>query len=368
MKIIPIVKPIIKEEEIFAVEEVLRSGRIAQGPKVKEFEENFASYIGSEYAVATNSGTSALHIALLAAGIKESEGVVTSPFSFISTTNSILFCNAKPTFVDIDEKTFNINSDLILEKITSKTKAILPVHLHGQPCDMKPIMDICEDHNLMLIEDACQAHGAEYKGKKVGSFGIGCFSFYPTKNMTTGEGGMITTNDKKIAEKGRMLRDHGQRERYFHETLGYNYRMTDIAAAIGICQLRKLDQFNEKRIENAEFLAREIEKIKGLIPPYIKPNVKHVFHQYTIRITDDLGMSRDELKQKLIDKGIETAIYYPIPIHKQPLYKKLGYNDHLPISEKVAKEVISLPVHPSLTNDDLDYINRALGEVGGEKS
>jgi len=242
-------------------------------------------------------------------------------------------------------------------------KAIMPVHLYGQPCDMKRIMRIADEHKLIVIEDACQAHGAEYEGKKAGSFGTGCFSFYPTKNMTTGEGGMITTNDKDIAQKARMIRSHGQRERYFHEILGYNYRMTDIAAAIGLCQLGKLEGFSSKRIENARFLTKGLRGIKGLIPPSIKSNTKHVFHQYTVRITQDFEISRDELRQKLMNKGVATEVYYPLPIHKQPLYQNLGYDDHLPNSEKAAREVLSLPVHPSLAKEDLENVVRAIQDI-----
>lgn len=367
-KTIPIAKPIIDEDEISAVTAVLRSGVIAQGRKVEEFEGAFAQFIGTKYAVAVNSGTAALHIALLAHGIGEGDEVITSPFTFIATANSILFTGAKPVFADIEEDSFNIAPDNIVEKITPQTKAIMPVHLYGQPCDMKRIMRIAQEYGLIIIEDACQAHGAEYEGKKVGSFGTGCFSFYPTKNMTTSEGGMITTNDKDIAEKARMIRSHGQRQRYFHEILGYNYRMTDIAAAIGLCQLEKLEGFNSKRIENAKFLTRGLSGIKGLILPSIKSNTKHVFHQYTIRVTQDFGIPRDELRQKLMNKGVATEVYYPLPIHKQPLYQSLGYNDHLPNSEKAATEVLSLPVHPSLIVLELKHIAECLMDCGQKHS
>lgn len=362
-KMIPIAKPVIGEDEISAVTAVLRSGIIAQGKKVEEFEEAFAEFIGTNYAVAVNSGTAALHIAFLAHGIGEGDEVITSPFTFIATANSILFTGAKPVFADIEEDSFNIAPDNIDEKITPRTKAIMPVHLYGQPCNMKKIMGIADEHKLAVVEDACQAHGAEYEGKRVGSFGTGCFSFYPTKNMTTGEGGMITTNDEDIAQKARMIRSHGQRQRYFNEILGYNYRMTDIAAAIGLCQLGKLEQFNNKRIANAKFLTGRLSGIKGLLPPHVSPSVKHVFHQYTVRITQDFGIPRDELRQKLVNKGIATEVYYPLPIHKQPLYQKLGYNDHLPNSEKAAREVLSLPVHPSLTKEDLENVGRAIQDI-----
>jgi len=380
---IPIAKPVIGEDEISAVTAVLKSGNIAQGKKVEEFEEAFAEFIGTRYAIAVNSGTAALHIALLAHGIGEGDKVIASPFSFIATANSILFAGARPVFADIEEESFNIDPDSIAEKITPQTKAIMPVHLYGQPCDMKRIMKIAEKHGLVVIEDACQAHGAVYYGSqsavssqqlgpsandyrlalKVGTFGTGCFSFYPTKNITTGEGGMITTNDKHIAQKARMIRNHGQRERYLHEILGYNYRMTDIAAALGLCQLEKLEQFNDKRIENARILTEGLRGIRGLILPYVKSNVKHIFHQYTVRVTEEFGLPRDEVKEKLKQKGIATEIYYPLPIHKQPFYQKLGYNDYLPKSEKAAREVLSLPIHPSLTREDLEDSVRAIQNI-----
>ena len=360
---INIAAPQIGNDEFEAVRKVLESGMLAQGPKVEEFEKGFANYIGTKYAVAVNSGTAALHIALLAAGIGPGDEVITTPFSFIASSNAALFCGAKPVFVDIDEKTLNINPKLIEQKITPKTKALIVVHLYGQTCDMDEILKICKKHNLILIEDACQSHGAEYKGQKVGSFGIGCFSFYPTKNMTTSEGGMITTNDEIIARQTRMLRQHGQSQRYIHDILGYNFRMTDIEAAIGICQLKKLDDFNSKRIKNAELLTKEISKIKGLIPPYVKPSAKHVFHQYTIKVTSDFKFSRDELQQKLSKNNIGSAVHYPIPLHKQPLYVTLGYKDSLPVAEALAKQVLSLPVHPKLSDEDLKAIVRALKDA-----
>jgi len=352
---IPIAKPIIGDEEKEAVLEVLNSGIIAQGPRVREFELAFSEFTGTEFAIAVNSGTAALHMALLAHDIGKGDEVITTPFTFISTSNSILFTGARPVFVDIEEETFNIDPDRIQERITGKTRALLPVHLYGHPADMKAIMEIAEDHKLLVIEDACQAHGAEFNGKRVGSFGTGCFSFYPTKNMTTSEGGMITTDDKRIAEKARMLRDHGSRERYIHEILGFNLRMTDISAAIGLCQLRKLPEFNRRRVENAQTLNRLIHN-ESIITPRVRENCKHVFHQYTIRVTDD----RDRIVSILNEKGIGTGIYYPIPIHRQKLYKDLGYNETLPVSERLANEVISLPIHPSVTMENLEYISSVL--------
>ena len=358
---IPIAKPLIGKEEQEAVLDALKSGIVAQGPKVEEFEKNFADYCNTKYAVAVHSGTAALHLALMAIGIKEGDEVITTPFSFIASANCILYVNAKPVFADIDEKTFNISPDSIIKKITDKTKAIIPVHLYGQPCDMKAIMEIAQDRNLKILEDACQAHGADFNNKKVGSFGdASAFSFYPTKNMTTSEGGMITTNDKEFAEKAKIFRNHGQIKRYEHEFLGYNLRMTDISAAIGIEQLKKLDKFNQKRIENACYLTQKIEKIRGINPPFILKNVKHVFHQYTIKIENG---RRDEINKKLNESGIGTGIHYPILINEQPFYRKMNYNtDETPAAKEMVKKVLSLPVHPSVTKENLEYITEKLEE------
>ncbi len=360
---IPIAKPIIGEDEINAVIEVLRSGNIAEGQKVKDFEEAFAKYTDTSFAIAVNSGTAALHVALLAHGIGAEDEVITTPFTFVATSNSVLFTGAKPVFADIREDTFNIDPDSIIEKITPGTKAIIPVHLYGQAADMKAIMEIAEDKDLTVIEDACQAHGATFEGKSVGSFGEGTFSFYPTKNMTTGEGGIITTNDKGIAEKARMIRSHGSKQRYFHEMLGFNFRMTDIAASIGIAQLGKIVDFNRSRIKNAKHLTKSLGNIKGLNLPHVDKRCGHVFHQYTVRIRGDI--SRDDVVSSLNKMNIGTGIYYPVPIHKQPYYKELGYDDSLPVSESASKEVISLPIHPSVNISDLDTISASLREIMG---
>ena len=357
---INIAKPIIEEDEINAVVEVLKSGMIAQGPKVKEFEEKFAEYINTKYAITTNSGTSALHVALLSIGLKPGDEVITTPFTFAASGNSILYTGAKPVFADIDEETYTINPDKIEEKITDKTKAILPVQLFGQSADMDPILKIAKQNNLKVIEDAAQAHGAEYNGKKVGSIGdAGCFSFYPTKNMTTSEGGIITTNNKEIAENAQLYKAHGSDIKYKHVVLGYNFRMTDIAAAIGIEQLKKLDKFNEKRIENAKYLTEGLKNNPKIKTPITRKNSKHVFHQYTIRVEKE---KRDAWAEYLTENNIGTGIHYPIPLYKQPLYENLGYDQNEPITEEVASSVISIPVHPSLTKDELDTIIKVIND------
>lgn len=356
-KYIPITRPITANEELKAVEEVLKSGMLAQGKKVGEFENTFSNYIGVKNAVAVSNGTIALYLALNALGIKEGDEVITTPFTFIATANSILYQKARPVFADVNRKTFNINPDDVLNRITEKTKAIIGVHLFGHPFDVGAIKDICEDHKLQLVEDCAQAHGAEYHGKKVGSFGTGCFSFYPTKNITTGEGGIITTDDNDITELCRLLRNHGQSSKYLHTILGYNYRMTDIEAAIGIVQLKKLDGFNKKRIQNAEYLNKHI-KADGVITPYKENKVKHVYHQYAVTIDGNL-MNREKFMEYLTSNGIGCAVHYPVPIHRQPLYKELGYTDEnvgCPVAEEISNRVLSLPVNPSLTEEDLKYI------------
>ena len=350
---INIAKPIIGDEEIEAVTEVLKSGMIAQGPKVDQFQKEFSKFVETKHSIATSSGTTALHTALLAAGVKPGDEVITTPFTFAATSNSILYSNATPVYADITPETFNLNPEKIEEKITDKTKAIVPVHLYGQPADMDAINEIAEKHDLKVIEDAAQAHGAVYKGKKIGSIGdLGCFSFYPTKNMTTSEGGMVTTNDDDLAEKSGMIRAHGESKRYEQSLLGYNYRMTDIAASIGLVQLKKIDEFNTKRNENAEYLSEGMEDIPGITTPIVADNVTHVFHQYTIRVSKD----RDKFKEFLTENGIGTGIHYPIVLYKQPFYEKMGITGNCPEAEKAASEVISLPVHPSLTVEELDTI------------
>lgn len=349
---INIAKPIIIDEEIEAVTEVLKSGMLAQGKKVEQFQKEFAQYTQSKYGVATSSGTTALHTALVAADIGPGDEVITTPFTFAATANSVLYSGAKPVFADIDPKTFNLDAASVEEKITDKTKAILPVHLYGQPADMDAICEVAQKHDLKIIEDAAQAHGAVYKGKKIGSIGdLGCFSFYPTKNITTGEGGMVTTNNEELAEKAGMVRAHGESQRYEHEILGYNYRMTDIAASIGLTQLKHIDEFNAKRNENAEYLTQHLQEIDGVTPPYVADDVTHVFHQYTIRVA-----KRDEFKDFLNENGIGTGVHYPIVLYKQPYYQAQNITGNCPEAESAASEVLSIPVHPSLTQDDLDTI------------
>jgi len=365
---IPIAKPVIGVEEKNAVMSTLDSGMIAQGPKVRELEEKFAKLCSTKYAIAVNSGTAALHTALQITGIKQGDEVITTPFTFIATANTILMQSAKPVFVDIEEDTFNIDPEKIEEKITGKTKAIVAVDLYGHLCDYDKINNIAEKNNLTIIEDACQSVNASYKNKKAGSFGnIASFSFYATKNITCGEGGIITTNNKDFAENARLFRQHGRSSmtEYEYTKLGYNYRMIDICAAILLEQLKKIDFMTKKRIENASCLIESLKEIKGIKVPLVKKDNQHVFHQFTIKVEDNFKLSRDELMKYLKKKGINTAVYYPKPLHLCKHLRNFGYKEgDFPIAEKISKQVLSLPVHPHVTKEQLDYIIKTFKELG----
>ncbi len=354
LKTIPIAAPQIGEEERQAVLAVLDSGQLAQGPVVEDFERAFARFCGVANAVAISNGTAALHLLLLAHGLKAGDEVITTSFSFVSSANSALFVGARPVFVDIEQDTYNLDPDRVEGAITPKTRAIMPVDLYGHPAAVAEIREIARRHDLVVVEDACQAHGATIDGVKTGALGVSAaFSFYPTKNMTTSEGGMVTTDDDELAAKVRVLRQHGATTRYRHEVLGYNFRLTELAAAIGRAQLAKLDRFNQARRRNAAILSHGLAGIPGLVTPIERQGYGHVYHQYTVRVDKD----RDQVSERLRELGVGTAIHYPIPVHKQPLYIDLGYGSiSLPISERMAGQVLSLPVHPGLTDADLDRI------------
>jgi dTDP-4-amino-4,6-dideoxygalactose transaminase len=362
---IRIAQPEIGAEEIKAVNEVMNSGILAQGPKVAQLENDFAKYCGTKYALAVSSGTVAIHTALYVAGIRKGDEVITVPFSFVATINPILMVGATPVLVDINPTTFCMDVKKLEKAITPKTKAILPVHLYGQIADMDEIIEIAKKHNLIVIEDACQAVGAEYKGRKAGSFGnLGCFSLYATKNIMCGEGGMITTNDEKLAKYIKKFRQHGMSAPYMYDEVGYNYRLTDLQAAIAVEQLKKVDKFNKARQKNAEMLNKGLSGIKGLITPKTALGRNHVFHQYTVRITDNFPMSRDEFVKSLQDKEIGAGVYYPKALHEYPHIAKLGYKlGDFPESEKVAAQVVSLPVHPNVTSKDIETIVKSIREL-----
>jgi len=349
---IPISKPFIGEAEKAAVLEVLESGMLAQGPRTAKLEEKWAAACGVKFAIATSSGTTALHIALLAHGIGPGAEVITTPFTFVASVNTILYVGARPVFVDIEAETFNINPDLIEAAITPATAAIMPVHLYGYPCDMAAILAIAARRNLVVIEDAAQAIGADYRGKRVGGFGTGCFSLYATKNVMSGEGGMITTDDETLARQCRLLRNHGMERRYYHDILGYNFRMTDLHAAIGLAQIARLEEFTAARRANAKYLTHGIESV---VTPAVRPGYGHVWHQYTVRM--DGGRDRDAAVKQLNAAGVGAGIFYPVPANRQRHLVEMGLGDaDLPVAERLAQEVISLPVHPQLSQADLETI------------
>jgi perosamine synthetase len=351
-RFIPISRPAISQTEVSAVVEVLRSGQLAQGEVVAAFEAAFAGYIGTRYAAATSSGTTALHLALLAHGIGPGDEVIVPPFSFVATANAIRYTGATPVFADVDSDTLNLSPRAVRASMTQRTRAIVAVHLYGAPCDMAELGAIAIERGLALIEDACQAHGAEFAGRRVGTFGTGCFSFYPTKNMTCGEGGMITTSDPRIAERIRLLRSHGMRVAYVHEELGYNHRMTDIHAAIGLAQLPRLDGFNSRRAANAAVYDRVLAD-SGACQPTVDHRARSAWHQYTLRIDPS---RRDAVAARLRQRGIGVGIYYPIPIHQQPSYRDLANGVSCPVAEAASERVLSIPVYPGLTQDDVAYI------------
>ena len=356
---IPIARPRMGDEEKELVWAVLSSGSLAQGARVRELEERFAAFIGVAHAVATSSGTTALHLALLGHRIGPGDEVITVPFTFIASATSIIYTGARPVFVDVEEGTYNIDVGQIDAAITPRTRAIMPVSLYGQPADLPAIAEIAERRGLALIEDAAQTHGAAVGERRSGSWGAGCFSFYPTKNMTTGEGGMVTTSDPELADRVRLGREHGMRVRYHHESLGYNFRMTDIHAAIGLAQLAKLPAYNARRRQIA---ARYDAELRGVITPHVTEGMTHVYHQYTIRVP-----RRDEFVERLRERGVGSGVYYPIPVHRQKPFVALGYGEQrFPVSELLAGQVVSIPVHPSLTEDEVAIVIAAVNATAVE--
>lgn len=341
----------IKSEIDNAIHSVIDSTQFIQGPAVKKFETNVEKYLGTKHAIGCASGTDALQIAMMALDIKPGDEIITTPFTFVATTETIAILGAVPVYVDIEPATFNIDVSKIEAKITPKTKAIMPVHLYGQPCDMDPIMKIAEKHGLFVIEDAAQAMGACYKDKMICTIGhIGCISFYPSKNLGAfGDGGMLTTNDNDLAEKIRMIISHGSKRKYYHETLGVNSRLDSIQAAILDVKLKYLDKYCEARYNAA---MKYNGKFKGIFEtPYIMPGVKHIFHQYSIRVKN-----RDEMMEFLKSQGIPSMIYYPVPLHMQEAYKYDYKQGDYPVSEEIAKDIISLPMHTELTDEEIDFI------------
>jgi perosamine synthetase len=353
---IPPARPIIGDEERAAVDAVLSSGMLAQGSEVAAFENEFSkALVDGRSTIAVNSGTSGLHLGLLAAGIGAGDEVIVPSFTFAATANSVALAGATPVFADIDPEYFCLDARSVSEHVTAKTAGIMPVHLYGHPANMTALRDVAIKHGLSLFEDAAQAHGATFDGSRVGTFGdFGMFSLYPTKNMTSGEGGMVTTGDAEIARKLRLLRNQGMERQYQNEIVGFNARMTDVHAAIGRVQLTRIWGWTAQRQKNALYLN---ENLRGVITPAVAPTATHVYHQYTIRIPE----GRDRFAEALRDEySIGTGVYYPVPTHRLKSFARL---DELPETEKTAATVLSLPIHPSLTVGDLDRIVTAVNAL-----
>jgi perosamine synthetase len=360
---IPISKPFIGDEERAAVNAVLDSGMLVQGPRVAELERQFQECTNAKHAIAVSNGTAALHVALLAQGIGEGDEVITTPFTFMASVNSILFVGAKPVFVDILPCCFNIDTSKIEAAITSKTKAILPVHLYGMPANMEAINRIAAKHGLAVIQDAAQAVGARFLNKGIGALSTASYSLYATKNIHCAEGGMITTNDDAIADRCKLLRAHGSRQRYHHEILGYNFRLSDLHAAIAIPQMNRLKEIITARQRNAAFFNANISNPRIVLPKF--PNSacatnsicsasEHVWHQYTLRV---ISGDRDQAVQTLNEKGVGSAVFYPIPANKQKHIIEMGLSDaNVPIAEMLSKQVLSIPVHPGLSESERSKI------------
>ncbi len=370
---IPIARPCIGDEEIEEVKKVLRSGMLAQGKKVEEFERSFAEYVGTKYAVAVSNGTAALHVALISMGIGPGDEVIVPSYTFYATASSVILSGAKPVFVDVDLRTGTMDPIDLSSKISDKTKAIIPVHIHGHPADMDSIREVIGNREIYVLEDSAQAHGAMYKGKKVGSLGeAAVFSFYPTKNMTTGEGGIITTDDEYIYNRARAIRDQGQTSKYEHHYVGFNYRMTDINAAIGIVQLRKLDQFNKRRKEIASIYTEELSDIVDT--PFIAEWAEPVWHLYPIRVRH-----RDKAVQMLREREILARPAYPVPLQKQPVMSKLGNKEYnflyvlfrdthydnvdTPNAEVLTREILYLPIYHCMTDEEVEEVVKNSKEV-----
>jgi dTDP-4-amino-4,6-dideoxygalactose transaminase len=350
----------ISSEVLAALEAVCESSRFAQGPPADEFEKAFADYCGARHCVSVNSGTSALHLAMRALDIWSGDEVITAPMTFIATTWAISYVGARPVFVDIDPERRTMDPDKLKKAITPRTKAILPVHLFGQPADMEPILHIANQHNIPVIEDAAQAHGAFYKGRRVGQLGvIGCFSFYPGKNLGAyGEGGALVTNDPQFAARARALRDHGQSQRYYHDEIGYNYRMDSFQAAILNIKLGKLDEWNAARARHARAYTELLKDAPVMAPTFFEDSAS-VWHCYVIECDE-----RDRVRCRLSELGIETGIHYPVPVHLQRAYDFLGHRPgDFPVSEEFSRRCLSLPIYPEMTNVQVQAVAEALQDA-----
>lgn len=365
---ITMASPDIGAEEKSAVMRVLDSGSVAQGPEVAAFEEEFAEFIGVKHAVMFNSGTAAIHTALSSLEIGPGDKVITTPFTFIGTANPILMQGAEPVFVDIEAQSFNIDANLIGRAIDSDTKAIIPVDLYGQSCDYDAINEQV-DGRASVVEDACQGIGGSYKNRKIGSLGrVAAFSLYATKNIMSGEGGVITTDDESIADHAKRFRQHGMSGPYEYSSIGYNYRSTDILAAIARVQLRRVDELNGRRAENAEVYNEELVDVPGIKTPTVNADTDHVYHQYTLRVDESSGLTRDNLIDKLRNNGVSTGIYYPKGLYSYEHMKRSADEAHnFPVTELATKQVLSLPVHPKVSKTDVRRIAGIIKEAAAHE-
>lgn len=363
-RFIPITQVALDEDEIAEVVAVLRSGRLREGPVCREFEERFAAHVGARYAVSVSSGTAALHIAY-AALLEPGDEVLVPAFTFIATASMVVMVEARPVFCDVDPRTFTLDVEDARRRITPRTRAMAPVHLFGNPCDVDAIRALADEYGLKIIWDAAQAHGARYDGRDVGSFDdVVCYSFYPSKNMTTAEGGMITTNDKTLYEKCKLLRSHGQASKYYHILLGFNYRLTDVMAALGSKQLEKLDNWVRQRRTNAGYLSERLADILGIQTPIEQPNGESSFNLYSILLDlNQFRCDRDEFVRLLNAENIGATVHYPRPLHQQPAFGESADDVSLPVSEDLSRRILSLPVHPALDRAELDLVVAAVSKV-----
>ena len=363
-KRVPIAKPVFDEKTVKEVSEVLRSGYVRQGPKTREFEEKFAEAVGARHAYAVSNGTAALHISYLSV-LEPGDEIIVPSFTFFATASMAFQSRAKPVFADIDPETFIIDPEDVKEKITGKTKAVVPVHLFGNAANMDALNDLAEDHGVVIVSDAAQAHGTEYDGRDVGSFEtLNCYSFYPTKTLTTGEGGMVTTNDDELHRLGCLLRSHGDDARYHHVMVGLNYRLTDIAAVIGLNQLSHLEEFLERRRRFGAMYKEGMARIEGIRPQKVEDRVNHSYSYFSSVM--DLNMfrcNRDEFLDALRAENIDCAVHYPIPLNRQPAIRDLLEPEECPVSEDVSKRIFSLPMHPELTDEDLENVLAGVEKV-----
>jgi perosamine synthetase len=363
---IPMAQVRLDEQEWLAVRRVLQSEQLRAGPVVEDFESRFARAVEARFAVAVSSGTAALHLAYLTL-LEPGDEVLVPDFTFVATASMAVAIGARPVFVDVDPETFTFDPSDVERRITSRTRALVPVHLYGHPAEISALHRLARRYRLRLIWDAAQAHGASYRGRDVGAFpDVVCYSFYPSKNMTTGEGGMLTTSNPRLAAKFRLARSHGEKSRYRHVGLGFNFRLTEVAAALGREQLRRLTKAVRQRQRNAAALTRGLAGVPGITTPRVVPDVTHAFNLFTIRLDPKvLPISRDEFQKALARRGVATAVHYPWPLHRQPIFRGYGTDEDFPVSTRLAKTVLSLPVHPGLSARDLRHIVGSVREVAG---